>query len=353
MTRTLAHCLDAIRSEDGGQFQLWSLYDNHESLKPNYVTGNNFRAFNGNKPKFFKELFSHVKWPDLVIISHINLAIAGLLVKLINPKCNVWLVAHGIEVWQHLSPFKKAFLKRCDKIVCVSSFTKNEILRLHKVPNNKCVVLNNALDPFWVLPQNFEKPAYLQQRYQLNEESLLLFTLARIHHAEQYKGYDKVIESLAELKKEFPGLKYILAGMSDPAEQERIERLIAKAGLTDNIILAGFIDEKELTDHFLLADVFVMPSTGEGFGLVLIEAAACGTQVICGNSDGSVDAILNGELGESININDPAALDKSITNKLNSPINSEQKRALQTACLQHFSVEKYKEKLHQLICNER
>ena len=77
-------------------------------------------------------------------------------------------------------------------------------------------------------------------------------------------------------------------------------KLVEEKNLTNNFILTGYIEDKELTDHYLLADVFVMPSTQEGFGIVFLEALVCGLPVIAGNKDGSVDALLNGKLGKLI-----------------------------------------------------
>jgi phosphatidylinositol alpha-1,6-mannosyltransferase len=78
----------------------------------------------------------------------------------------------------------------------------------------------------------------------------------------------------------------------------------------DQVILTGFIDEDELGRPFLLADLFVLPSKKEGFGIVFIEALACGLPVICGNEDGSLDAIRNGELGKAINVDSMTELSK-------------------------------------------
>ena len=76
--------------------------------------------------------------------------------------------------------------------------------------------------------------------------------------------------------------------------------LIKKFNLEDKIILPGFIKDEELQDHYNLADVFIMPSKKEGFGLVLIEAAASGLPVIAGNGDGSAEALQNGLLGKLV-----------------------------------------------------
>jgi glycosyltransferase involved in cell wall biosynthesis len=67
------------------------------------------------------------------------------------------------------------------------------------------------------------------------------------------------------------------------------------------VTFPGFVPDDELPDYYRLADVFAMPSVAEGFGIVFLEAMACGTPVLAGNLDGSVDAVADGELGLLIN----------------------------------------------------
>ena len=68
--------------------------------------------------------------------------------------------------------------------------------------------------------------------------------------------------------------------------------------------MTGFVPDSQLADYYNLCDVFAMPSKGEGFGIVFIEALACGKPVLAGNKDGSVDALANGELGALVNPDD-------------------------------------------------
>ena len=93
----------------------------------------------------------------------------------------------------------------------------------------------------------------------------------------------------------------MLCGSYDNVEFNRVSSIIASLQLQNEVVIAGYIDDKELTDHYLLADIFVMPSKKEGFGSVFIEAAVCGSRVIAGNIDGCVEALKNGELGTLVN----------------------------------------------------
>ncbi len=349
MTRTLAHSLYLLSQKENWDFKLWSAYDSNKDLMPQYLPAANFRGFNINRATFvLKTIFSTTK-PDVIIISHINLAIIGVLIKALNPKCKVWLIAHGVEVWRPLSPVQNLFLKRSDKIICVSNFTKQQMISRHKTDRGICSVLNNAVDPFMKLPVTFDKPVNLLKRYHLTKETPIIFTLTRLASTEQYKGHDQVIKVIAKLKDKFPGLKYILAGQYDHKEEIRIQKLISSNKVDEHVILTGFIEEAELADHFLLADLFVLPSKKEGFGIVFIEALACGLPVICGNVDGSVDAICNGELGTAISPEDLAGIEKAITEYLKTPLTEDKRQYLQNQCLLHFNEADYMKKLKNLL----
>ncbi|HEY4194318.1 MAG TPA: glycosyltransferase, partial [Mucilaginibacter sp.] len=107
-----------------------------------------------------------------------------------------------------------------------------------------------------------------------------------------------------------------------------------------------------LTDHFLLSDLFVLPSKKEGFGIVFIEALACGLPVICGNADGSIDAIRDGELGTAINVDDLGELEKTIDRYLKTPLTLTTRRDLQRQCLLYFNEMHYRNNLKKIINNE-
>ncbi|HTD39441.1 MAG TPA: glycosyltransferase family 4 protein, partial [Mucilaginibacter sp.] len=313
-----------------------------------------YRGFGNRRVKLGLKSIRIAKQSDVVILNHINLSLIGIVIKLINPKCRIWLIAHGIEVWRPLNYIKSIFLKKyCDKIICVSNFTKTQMISRHRADPKKCIVLNNAVDPFIRLPESFEKPEYLLNRYSLSPANRVIFTLTRLASSEQYKGYEQVIKAVSHLKKSSPDIKYILSGQYDSSEEERIRDLINAYRVKDEVILTGFLNENELTDHFLLADLFVLPSKKEGFGIVFVEALACGLPVICGNSDGSTDAIKDGKLGTAINVDDLDELQNTIIRYLSMPLTLEKRLKLQTECLLYFNEKHYRENLQKMLKDEQ
>jgi phosphatidylinositol alpha-1,6-mannosyltransferase len=348
MTRTLGHSLYTISKQNNRDFKMISLYDTDGDLMPQYLPKANFKGFGAGRVNFLlSTLF--IKRADIIILSHINLAIVGLVMKLLHPKSKIWLIAHGIEVWRPLSYPKRLLLKWCSKILCVSNYTKAQMLQLHHTATEVCHVLNNALDPFMKLPVSFSKPKYLLNRYYLTGSGPVIFTLTRLASTEFFKGHDRVIKAVSALKSSFPNIRYILSGKYDEAEEARLKSLITSLGVGQQVILTGFIDEHELTDHFLLADVFVLPSKKEGFGIVFIEALACGLPVICGNADGSIDAIRNGELGLAVDTDDQDELNNAIIKNLQTPLTDDKRRQLQAKCLEYFNEAQYINKLELLI----
>jgi len=354
MTRTLAHSLYHISKKENWNFRLFSLYDTRYDLMSQYLPPENYTGFNNSRLSLGFRSIKEASHSDIVILNHINFALIGIVIKLFNPKCPVWLIAHGIEVWRPLSFIKRTFLNRyCDKIICVSNFTKHQMIARHRSDPDKCVVLNNAVDPFIKLPEAFDKPEYLLNRYGLGPSNQVIFTLTRLASSEQYKGHEQVIKAVASLKQEFANIKYILSGQYDSVEEIRIRSLIDKYDVRDEVILTGFLNENELTDHFLLADLFVLPSKKEGFGIVFVEALACGLPVICGNADGSTDAIKDGKLGTAINVDDLSELQNTIVRYLNTPLTLDKRKNLQKECLQYFDEKYYQEHLLKLLNNEQ
>jgi glycosyltransferase involved in cell wall biosynthesis len=312
----------------------------------NYIPSNRFSAFKGNRWYFvIKNLISSFK-KDEIILGHVNLAMIGVLFKLLQPSKKITVICHGIEVFKPLTGLKKKLLQKADRLLAVSNYTKEQLINIQKVDAKKIHVFPNTLDPFFHLPNSFIKPNYLKERYGLKQDQKILFTLTRLNSDEGYKGYDKVIRALPALTKNGHQYKYIIGGKADAKESATVESLIASLGLQKEVLLAGYIPDSEVTDHYLLADVFVMPSKAEGFGIVYLEAMACGVPVIAGNKDGSTEAVQFGKLGTLI---DPDSV-QEIEMALHQVFQEETKpQQLQKQMLQYFSFEQYKKRLKEVF----
>lgn len=283
---------------------------------------------------------------DTLLVGHINLAPAAWLLRKRYPRMRIAAMAHGIEVWSPLKGAKRWLLQSADQIIAVSQFTAEKLISVQGVDPKKISVLPNCLDPFFQFPARFAKPGYLMQRYGIQPDQPVLMTISRLNAREGYKGYDTVLACMPELLTDYPGLRYILAGKSDEPERKRLQKIIKNLQLEPFVHLPGFLPDTELCDHYLLADTFVMPSKKEGFGLVFIEAMACGVPVVAGNADGSAEALQNGRLGLLVNPDDPAAIAGAIRQSLQNRDNPAVRQQIVAGA---FNYQDYKARLWDLL----
>lgn len=340
--RAFIKALYEISSEQNSKLAVKSSHD--LNCDKRYLPDEKFQGFNKNKIKFTINCLTEAHKIDLAFIGHINLAPVAVVLKLLNPKIKLIVIGHGIEIWDKQILIKKILLKWAYKILAVSNFTKNQIVINNKIDQNKIIIFPNTLDPYFVKTNVNEKPNYLLKRYNIGSNTKIILTVSRLTKYEGYKGYDKVIEALPKVIQKVPNTKYILCGKYDENEGIRLKEKVKSLGLEKYFILTGFIKEDELTDHYLLADVFVLPSKKEGFGIVFIEAAACGIPVIAGNQDGSVDALMNGELGKLINPESVEEISEAIISQINQGKSNNSNKVIE-----NFGFNKFKEKLRQLI----
>lgn len=307
-------------------------------------------GFNNKKIKAIMYACMKIIKTDVIILGHTNLLVLGLW-ALLFPNKKLLIMAHGIEVWQELSFWKKKVLQNCDMILAVSEYTKQQIITKHQISEAKIQIFHNTINPFFELPTCFEKPDYLLNRYKIANiiDDKIFLTLARLSSAEQYKGYDKVLEAMPMVLQKYPTCKYIIAGKYDEIEYLRIKGIIAEKNLENSVILTGFVKDEELIDHYLLADTFIMPSRGEGFGIVYLEAMACGVSVIAGNADGSKDALKGGELGTLINPESITEIAHAMILHIENPLNNHQKSKLQQNVMSYFGFEKFKQRTAEIM----
>lgn len=271
--------------------------------------------FAGTAPSAFKTLsfattiFGYGLWqrPNLIVSTHLNFTIAAYWLK---QMANIpyWAVAHGVDAWNIDRPALQTALQNADKIISVSGYTRDRLLAEQNLDPAKVILLPNTFDAsrFQITP----KPEYLLKRYGLTTNNSIILTVARLDRSEQYKGYDRIIQALPEIRRYIPNVHYILGGKG--SDRSRIMQLISQLDLQNCVTLAGFVPDNELSDHYNLCDVFAMPSKGEGFGIVYLEALACGKPTLGGSKDGAVDALCHGELGALVDPDNLAEITQTL-----------------------------------------
>ncbi len=246
---------------------------------------------------------------DVIFCGHVYTApLAALMAR--RASIPLWLQLHGIEAWPRPGRFVCWGVQQAVLVTAVSRHTRRLFLAWAPVPPATVKVLPNTVDErFCPGPKPLE---WLAQRGLQGKQVLL--TVSRLAAAERYKGHDRVIRAVAQLKVTHPNLVYIVAG--DGADRPRLEHLAKELGVGEQVRFIGFAPDAELPDLYRAADIFVMPSTGEGFGIVFLQSLACGTPVVAGDSDGSRDPLRDGAEGQLVPAYDIDQLRKTISNIL-------------------------------------
>ena len=251
---------------------------------------------------------------DLVFCAHVNLSPLAAVASRIA-RAPMVVAVHGTDAW---SPppnrLAAAAMRSADLIVSVSQLTVDRMRAWLPGPRPPAVVVPNAvrLERFGV----GEKRPDLVSRYGLAGKRVIM-TLGRMAARERAKGFDQVIDLMPRLRAHCPDLVYLCAGDGD--DRPRLEAKARNTGCADAVVFTGRIPEDRKPDYFRLADAYVMASRWEGFGIVVIEALACGVPVVGSTADATQEALLYGELGPAVDPDDADALVAAILEALDRP----------------------------------
>jgi glycosyltransferase involved in cell wall biosynthesis len=262
----------------------------------------------GSKFRFLREALTVARGRfDLLLCGHINLLPLAAILNLKIRAPHV-LMVYGIDAWRpHSSLLVRYFLRRVDEVWSISEITRDKMAAWSGLIPSKFVVVPNAihLDQYRPGPKDCD----LLDRYGLSGRKVIMM-LGRLSASERYKGVDEVLEVMPRLIQREPKLTALVAGDGD--DRARLERKALDLGLADRVVFTGFVPEAEKSNHLRLADAFVMPSQGEGFGFVFLEALACGVPVVASKIDGSREAVRHGQLGRLVDPRNPAELEAAI-----------------------------------------
>lgn len=294
---------------------------------PNKVT---FFADAAKGPAHYLRALAKVRNPDLAVCGHVNLLPVACALS-----AHPLLFVYGIEAWKPLrSPVSRRLLHRCRAVVSISDITLRRLLTWsgYQGPTH---LLPNAIhaEQYGIR----EKRRDLVERYGLQGKRVLL-TVGRLAAGERYKGFDEVIEVLRGLPED---VVYMIAGGGN--DFPRLQQKAVDCGVGRRVVFTGLFPEEDKRDLYALADVYVMPSRGEGFGYVFLEALASGVPVIGSRLDGGREALLDGELGLLVDPASPAEIERAIREVL------ERGSRRIPGRLEHFSFARFEERLGAIL----
>lgn len=314
--RHMAAVLTDFAASRGMECRLLSLNDTPE-LHRMTVGGREF-VFTGcdrGKSRFTATAMKAARRKaKLVLAGHPNLGPVVRLMKLVAPRMKSIVCTHGVEVWETLGNMRRTALRKANLVLAPSRFTADHVKSDQGVAGERVRVLPWALDPqFEALvvngaksgpPENFPK-------------GQVILSVGRWLASERYKGMDTLITALPKLLPRWPNLQLVAVGQGD--DKDWLAGLAEENGVRRHVHFLSGLNYGQLAACYSACDVFALPSRGEGFGLVYLEAMACGKPVIGGAHGGAPEVIEDGVTGYLVQHGDAVQLATSIATLLANP----------------------------------
>ena len=316
-------------------------FESQERLKFHYFKSHSPQL---GRVKMTIALLTHLlrSKPQHVFCGHVNLAaLVGMLCQPLRIPYTV--MTHGKEVWQQLPTQTKSSLQRARHIWTVSRYTREIACEANHLDPARVAIMPCAVNGDRFTPG--PKSPVLLERYGLTGFKVIL-TVARLWSGDIYKGVDITIQALPQIAHVFPKVKYLVIGRGD--DQPRLAQLAKDLGVADRTIFAGFIPTEELVAHYRLADAYVMPSQ-EGFGIVYLEAMACGIPVLSGDADGSAEPLQDAKLGWRVPHRDKDAVATACIEILTGDDPRCDQQWLREEAIAHFGIEAFQQRLQQQL----
>lgn len=273
-----------------------------------------FKGFGRSKSRFaWSAMSAAVAQPKLIIALHPHLAPIVVAMKFCAPRSHTVLVTHGIEVWSPLGLTRRWALQRSEIVVAPSSETQRQLEAQQGVAVSKTRKLRWSLGPEFdpntlpcisrALPQGFPR-------------GRVILSVGRWDAREAYKGLDHLIMVLPELVSAVPELHLVAIG--DGTDLPRLERLAEQLGVAERVHFLRQVRTEELSAAYDACEIFALPSRGEGFGLVFLEAMSHGKPVIGGAHGGTPEIVADGMTGYLVQHGDVARLTERLLHLLSN-----------------------------------
>lgn len=189
------------------------------------------------------------------------------------------------------SKMKIQGLKKADRIITISEYSKKDIMEYLGYPENKISIVYPAVDhDIYYVKRNRE---IIKDLGILDTHKVILY----VGSEQPRKNFPFLLEALSKLKEKIPEIRFLKIGNSQvPGAREKHQELVEKLGLQEEVIFVGYVSEGDITKYYNAADLFVYPSLYEGFGMPPLEAMACGTPVVTSNATSLPEVVADAAL---------------------------------------------------------
>lgn len=274
-----------------------------------------YEACSASKRKATQRFLRHVLcWrPDIILYGHILLSPLALATRLLSPSSRNLLIVHGWEVWREPFRSRVPLWERVvvrlgvDEIVSVSQLTMRRMREAYQLPAKRFHLLPNAVDVLQPVPT---PPAPARGRGNI-------LTVARLRKNARHKGCDMVLRAMPLVLSRFPEATYHVVGEGE--SRVSLETLARQMGLDGRVQFHGQLGDAELERMYEAADVFILPSKGEGFGIVYLEAWKHGVPVIAGNQDAGAEVVTHGYNGLCVDPDSPEQIATALIELVSDP----------------------------------
>lgn len=344
--REAAAALAAIGRDRGWPCVLLSLND-AQGEQEGRLGNTTFRytGFARTKARFVLKTLRMARGaPRVIFAGHPNLAPIAEIMKAVGKEARTIVGAHGVEVWRPLPIVRRRMLRRADLVVAPSTDTVRRLEMVQGIPKGRIRLLPWPLDPEFV---DLAGEANRLSRPDKFPEGRVVLSVGRWDASERYKGADLLIRTIAELARDFQELQLVLIGSGD--DLPRLQQLAQTLHVNERIHFLSGLSRKQLAECYSAAEIFALPSTGEGFGLVFLEAMVSGTPVIGTRIGGISDVVEDGQEGLLIEPDVPSllrALKKLLCNRaLRDELGARGKQRVQ----REFTFEKFQHRMRDII----
>jgi glycogen(starch) synthase len=213
----------------------------------------------------------------------------------------------------HIHVIERWIVNRADRVIACSYYMREQIVDIFGADEGRVVVIPNGIDPGDLQPQDGPELERLRSQFAASDENLVLLIGRLVYE----KGFQLALEAMPRLIDTVPGTRFIVAG-SGTHEQELREQA-ATLGLMDHGAFLGWIGDDVLHSLYRIADVCVVPSIYEPFGLVALEAMASDCPCIVADTGGLREVVPHNEAGLRFRARDARALGEMVERLLTDP----------------------------------